>query len=86
MPWVGFEPEGAKTVHALNRSATVTGILLSYYINTLRVNLNMYFGCVFRIILNISNDYSLNIIKSLACRRDMPCVFCQVRTKLLNIN
>jgi hypothetical protein len=31
MPWVGFEPtvpasERAKTVHALDRSATVTGI------------------------------------------------------------
>jgi hypothetical protein len=33
MPWVGFEPtipasERAKTVHALDRSATVTGPLL----------------------------------------------------------
>jgi hypothetical protein len=32
MPWVGFEPtvpasERAKTVHALDRSATVTGFL-----------------------------------------------------------
>jgi hypothetical protein len=31
MPWVGFEPtipasEWAKTVHALDRSATVTGV------------------------------------------------------------
>jgi hypothetical protein len=34
MPWVGFEPtvpasERAKTVHALERSATVTGTLNS---------------------------------------------------------
>jgi hypothetical protein len=36
MPWVGFEPtitasERTKTVHALDRSATVTGALIHYY-------------------------------------------------------
>jgi hypothetical protein len=35
MPWVGFEPTilasaGAKTVHALDRAANVTGDMLSY--------------------------------------------------------
>jgi hypothetical protein len=34
MPWVGFEPtipgsERAKTVHALDRSATVTGRIMA---------------------------------------------------------
>jgi hypothetical protein len=36
MPWVGFEPmipasERAKTVHALDRSPTVTGHFTSYH-------------------------------------------------------
>jgi hypothetical protein len=40
MPWVGFEPtipasERAKRVHALDRSATVTAIILLYQGNKL---------------------------------------------------
>jgi hypothetical protein len=55
MPWVGFEPtvpasERAKTVHALDRSSTVTGVR-GYRPTKLLENKNIYVRMESRIYL-----------------------------------
>jgi hypothetical protein len=49
MPRVGFEPlipvfERAKTVHALDRAATVTGVLVIISTNLITIPVSLYLG------------------------------------------
>jgi hypothetical protein len=49
MPWVGFEPmiqvfERAKTVHALDRTATVIGQVATTFLKIITVLLLLYFS------------------------------------------